>query len=161
MGVDYNVVLGPYIQCTNTPQETEREKRTCPNKKCKMHGREFFDKDTKFCQECGKPIEKIKIKEMGEKVEAWEIAEKLKLSTISGEFKLPKNTDLFIGNKRDHLRKTLFDAHDEQLLEVSAEMIATELATFADDYSAAIAKLRELYGADNVTLKWGLIQYGS
>ena len=74
-----------------------------------------------------------------------------------------KGYDFWIGNKhrkdKDKVRPFGFSPKYDgvQYAEIGDGTIMNEIQEFMEQYEAPIAKLKELYGSENVAVKWGLI----
>lgn len=162
MGVDYNSYLGPYIEAKNSEKEVARQRRSCTNVKCAMRSDNIYDKAVKFCSRCASPIGDVTYMAFESTVNTGEIYESTKLAPIGTNYEpLIKNTDLLIGNLKESGREFGMNARDERIVAVDAVLIAEELANFIKQYENDIAWVQNAYGKDNVTIKWGLIQYAS
>jgi hypothetical protein len=163
MGVDYSVYLGPYIVAKNSREEVTKTRRSCTNANCKEATKQVYDAEKKFCPTCGTAIGDVAYTTTAPKVGAWEIAEEQDLCVVPTEYMkdVDKGTNMYIPNVTGVKRKFSCDARKERIAEVTPELIADELAAFTVFYEKGIAALHAAYGQTNVTIHWGLIQYGS
>lgn len=163
MGIDYTVYVGPFLKCKNAKVDGERTIRTCTKPSCKQNKKESWDRDKKFCEECGSPIGDVVIKVKQDKVDCDPSIVNDKLMIYRLDAKDAHGYDVWISNQyrqnRGKVREFSFDpkSDGEQYVEISIEMIRDEMQEFVQQFEKQIDKLTRLYGEDNVELKWGLI----
>jgi hypothetical protein len=68
--------------------------------------------------------------------------------------------DYWMPNRSDHGKRFNRDKDNEMLIVHPGEQVSA-CASFQRRYETAINKLRELYGADNVEIVWGVVPYWS
>ncbi len=164
MGIDYTVYVGPFLKCKNAKVDGERTITACTKKSCKKHKDEIWDDKKKFCEECGSPIDKVQIKVKEDRVDTDPCQEGIDEDLIPYHLdaKNAKGFDIWIGNmgrKDKDARKFSFSPKydGEQCEEITPEMMAEEIKDFQEQYKTAIKTITDLYGKENVQLKWGVI----
>lgn len=164
MGVYYSTYLGPYIEAKNSREEVTKTRRSCTKRLCILHETSIYDPKVMFCATCGSPIGETTYEKGEPKVCAWEMAEKHDLSCAdtSQIGTVPDETDIYTGNKVIKPDRCMsWEARSEKVLEITPQMVADETEKFIKDYATSIVALKKAYGEDNVTVKWGVVQYGS
>lgn len=161
--MDYSMYVGPYAQCKVGTTTEEEPFLGCTNTKCINATR---DLPTKFCPDCGAPRgERIRMLTV-DVVDDYDVGELLHnlLRTPSGDGYLAwsqqHHMHLWIINGSSRLeRDPALDLSAAFMLDtISAEIVAREMLAFADLYSLQLQKLRKVYGADAVSLHWGIVQ---
>jgi hypothetical protein len=162
MGIDINTFVGPFVACKNEAADVERTVRCCTNAECHKHKYNIFDKGTKFCVACGSAIDKVTITVEGQKVSCGDMVEEFHddLWVASGEYGFDdKSIDTWISNKG---AGKYYDAKRECYAKViKPEDIEPQIEAFKEKHSAALAKLIEAYGEENVEIKWGVLGWMS
>lgn len=157
MGVDITTYVGPYIEVYNPETPSTEEYYSCTNSKCKQHKRGL---SSKFCPDCGKSVGIIKIPSK-EKINIWEfIDEKLEgtLQPVMTEYKPNKNYEFLVPNEEILKRDTTFDAKQETyIVEIDSSQISEEAFKMCNKFRKEIDILKEKFGNDSVTIKWGVI----
>lgn len=161
MGVDRKIYIGAYIDCRTTNVSTIQKITGCPNKSCSR-----FSKETsiKFCNDCGSKITECSISKNKPKICTWEVGEKLKdVLFPANHWGAPDEVDGVIAHYWLSNRKTKaglwinqsdpsFVTEMESVSEIEAHK--QEMLTY---HQSEYKILQEIYGAENVTVRWGII----
>lgn len=153
MSIDYGTYVGPYVRCVVGQVDTQKERPQCT--KC---GRGYAS-PLGFCHDCGGKIDMVAHIEMDDAVDDWDVREHIqdRLATPSGDgyytWKRENHAHLWVPNINSS-GYHLDTREDFNLVEI------TDIGTVAFElqFSGDIAYLRSQYGADNVTIHWGIIQ---
>lgn len=168
MGIDYTTYHGPYARCKTTKVESAKTKRTCSRESCSQYEREVYDKNTKFCVQCGSTIQDRQVLVLVDNVSAHEIRETLlaeALVTPGGDsfsvWMRDNNTHLWLANRRppDARKWSFYPRETIQHTPVTPDLIAAEIEQFNTFFEKELTLLRQEYGEDNVVVEWGLIHY--
>lgn len=169
MGIDYTTYLGPHVRCKVTKVPSTEKHRTCSRDSCSQYEQKVYDKKTKFCVQCGSPIEDRDFPIEVDSVNAYEVRMDLlgeALYDVPGDsfhfWMKENNTHIWLANRRvPGARKFSFTPNQDgiQLVPVTPELIATEITQFSDYYEKELVILRQEYGEENVEVQWGLIHY--
>lgn len=141
--------------------------RTCTRDTCSQYEQKVYEKKTKFCVQCGSPIEDRDFPIEVDSVNAHEVHEDLLGESLyrpsGGFYYWQKENNLHIWLANRHIpkaRKFSFDPKENiQLIPVTPELIATDIEQFSDFYEKELVILRQEYGEENVAVVWGLIHY--
>lgn len=57
MGIDYTTYMGPHVRAKVTKVPSTEKRRTCSRDSCSQYENRVYDNKTKFCVQCGSPIE--------------------------------------------------------------------------------------------------------
>lgn len=167
MGVDISGYVGPFALCKNPYVPQERTMRSCTNEQCQQYKRERWDKEAKFCEKCGSPIDEITIVAerptvcWGDLIE--EIEERLCPASMEYPFEAFKeigNVDVWINNRRDVSVGRAFDPKHE-CFALIPEPGETDKAiqAFEAECAESLTKIRDAYGPENVEIKWGVLTW--
>ena len=162
MSITYRAYVGPYVRCAVTMVDTPQTRNACLNPSCTMHDRYS---SAPFCHLCGSKNGEIAYIEQKPSVDQWDIQERplWRLAGLSGDgydtWMRESLAQIWIPNHRTLWR----DGHlenrvDFSLEPITAEQVTTEQSAFQDFFAAEMAVLIVQYGADNVTVEWGVIQ---
>lgn len=162
MSTDYRTYVGPYARCAVARVPVTRLQITCPNTVCKNHGEGLR---TPFCDLCGTRVESLPQTGSAQAVDRWDVREEINeaLAGAGGDaywrWSESNGIHLWMPNlKMPGRRPHLEDRTDFALFEITEGQIATEILQFQITFEDALTVLRERYGADAVTLHWGIIQ---
>lgn len=154
MGVDIRIKIGPYVKCLK-PTEIEFDEELS----CKAHGRKF---NGKFCDQCGAVLDRKRIGKGSLKSDicACDASEEL------------DNMEVFIENMGH--AESLYDIYmydsgggdinfeiepyDVGIFEIDEELFATVKSNFIERCHKDIETIKGIYGADNVSIGFGLVQ---
>jgi hypothetical protein len=168
MGIDYTTYMGPHVRCKVTKVSSTEKHRTCSRDSCSQYEQRVYDNKTKFCVQCGSPIEDRDFPIQVDSVDAHEVREDLldeALTTPSGDYfyrwMRDNNIHIWLANRHvPGARKFSFSPRENtQNVPVTPEMIAVEITAFSDFYEKELVILRQEYGEENVEVLWGLIHY--
>ena len=170
MSIDTTIFLGPFLVCSTFPVEKSELVKTCPSEDCRNPTELYWQTDAKFCPICGSEIAERAISKSAANVDTYEarMAIKEALYNVPGDsfysWAKKNNTEVWLPNitNPDCQRKFSFDPGREDyppMTPVSSEMMAVEMMQFSSFFYKEIEYLRSLYGEDNVTIRWGLINY--
>lgn len=162
MGVDYSVYIGPFVRCEN-PDVTNTESYTaCATASCPKHDKQTSNK---FCPECGKAISTLVRTVSAPKVDAWDVSEQLNESfftpgTNYGRFPFELNIDIWVPNRRlpgiaERTEEPLRGGYDE----VDEDEVEAEKTALVGACGQDLAKFREIYGNNEVSVHWGVLHY--
>jgi len=163
MGMSYGHYLGPYLYCTTDQIVPIKTILGCSSDVCDLiKGRREFKRREKFCPECGSPAAELQVPSVvRDAVYGWALTEATaeRICQYNGNNAEP-GIHLMIPNQ-DWPRPFSQDDEVGEVLRVQPELIAKETTWFVVEFEAEIAKAREIYGADRVDVRWGLLgQYG-
>jgi hypothetical protein len=158
MSVNYRVKIGPYIEVFNPELPSTKEHYGCNNPKCKV-----FQKlnANKFCSQCGSPIAlvsipcKARIKFDFNDEFSGRLYEIHHDNLPNDKYRysiLQPNTGQF-GDS--------FGDYESVVIELTTQISELQLRTFNETFAKEIIKLNEVFGENNVKVKWGVIAYAS
>ena len=152
MSIDREFYVGPVARCRFTPV-TKNEPTGA--RKCRMHG----DQDeARYCGECGAKTVVVVRNESRAPMDPID-DDDFGLMEFSGE-NWPKDEHVYLVNLTPDMPQRRFNIDNEEHFESLADDTrARDLAYLEKEHAADIAKLRKLYGADNVTLAWGVFRW--
>ena len=163
MSIDYRTYVGPYVRCAVGVVSVTKERRSCANPACPGHQEEIYR--AQFCQRCGSPIGKVPYTKTKDAVDAWYVIEAIdqRLTDASGDgysrWVEQERAHIYIANvgiegRSYHLEENA----DFALAEITPNQLNDEMAAFAGQFADEIAKLREMYSTEAVSLHWGILQ---
>lgn len=158
MGIDYNVYMGPYIECVPTKGARTEEYYGCP----KCQGRTG---DGNFCHSCGTRMGMLtkqvvsNLVNNGDRITAFESAG-LDIDSLS-EIYADQPNEWFTGNSRKAPGRGIDPKHEFGLVLDEEIDAASEKQRLSEMYAQHIEVLKSLYGEDKVAVKWGVISYTS
>jgi hypothetical protein len=137
----------------------------CPNSACKRYAIEWPIYDDKLCSECGSALKEVEIEEEVDAVDPWTLVEELDSGMVQpfGECDIELSYDMgihiWIGNHdtKEAERCFYISQDEESVTDVQMADIEAELKDFPQSYAKELSKLRDVYGDNNVTIKWGII----
>ena len=156
MGMDKEIILGPYMECVNEEVKFhDGFEKFCMNKSCRKQGRVATGD---YCYLCGEKHIEYPRETISSKIDPWKVTELTKDALF---VKSTDNTrDWYLPNQyRD--RKRSFNMSQEKVLEITLEIINEELDWFKEAFKQEISQVQEIYGKDNVAIKWGYVSYYS
>jgi hypothetical protein len=162
MGIDYATYLGPYIVCKTEIEDAKATMKSCTNVKCKTYKQERWGAK-KFCDECGQKIGEIEISVKQNKVDTNVLSDELNeaMTVPSGDsfhdLTRDNKIDIWYGNRQDGIGIS-FDPKDEVMYEeFESNTIKVQIDDFVKEYAKELEIIKNAYGAENVSVKWGLI----
>lgn len=163
MSIDYGIYAGPYARCKVSLVEVTKLQISCPNAQCKNHARGLR---TMYCDLCGSKVASVPHKEMDEAVDHWDVSEAIneRLATAHGDqyhgrWLQENRTHLWMPNNPLELEAGHLNAREAfALFTIEPQTIADEMARFQSAFQDDLDYLRTVYGADAVTIHWGIIQ---
>jgi hypothetical protein len=159
MGVDQTFYYGPYIKCTYEGKPGTRKVFYCLQDI--LH--KVSSQDT-FCSACGSQV-MSKTETTGKTISdvcTWEIATEIDerlypASSMGGAFGEAK-TDYWKSNIRDTIsRNTSLEQYEEASLEVTPELVQSEIAALSAFFPKEIEILKKHY--KDVRVVWGILSY--
>lgn len=152
MGLSYHTYIGPYIEVFNPLKPSTKKYHSCPNEKCSNNKKGISDA---FCGKCGTRVQLLNFP-CKERITFYyldEFSEKTSLQTPSGEFDRDKLyfIDDALGDSRC--------GNDNCICDLTHTNVQAGLDTFKEVNHMEITRLKEVFGADNVVIKWGVMTY--
>ena len=155
MGCDYYVNVGPVVVINNPPVDTTEKHLSCCNDKCvKFHKYG----SGKFCPDCGSPIQEW-IKPVNKPLEV-DLYELLKESlTPADDEASGESTIILIANKQsEKVGFNQFNLKYEPFeIFPKIEEINGNIEKFKQVFEIELNKLKEIFGAGNVEVRYGTI----
>jgi hypothetical protein len=158
MSVNYRVKVGPYIEVFNPEKDSVKQHYGCNNLKCKLFRKLNANK---FCSSCGSPIELVSVPCKARIAFDFYNALGGRLDEIHHD-NLPSNKQNYsilqpnIGQFGDS-----FGDYESVVIELTTQISELQLRTFNETFAKEIIKLNEVFGENNVKVKWGIIAYAS
>lgn len=157
MGVSASIRVGPYVAVHNPERDTTESYNTCSNTECKKHRVQFYGSDGKFCTECGSQITEQTFPCLGPiDFDEFEVLGD-RLHKVTNEQKF-EDYDVFISNVRGH-GLSLDPENNEYLFDLTNTDRQEQVDKFTKSFDKEIKKLKETFGADAVTIKWGVVSW--
>lgn len=160
MGVSYNVYVGPYVEITgNKELVTAKIKRQCPNHtNTNQH-------NNKFCSECGSLIESVEYDEKTNVTPA-EYFFKNCDDNIYDRIWSPEGLQNIFLSNCDVPDLIIIDSymgkyHNVNEIEDPENLSLTQRSWFFQEHKKEINTFIEMFGTENVKVKWGVISYVS
>jgi hypothetical protein len=167
MGMRHSLHIGPYIRCSTKTKARTEERLVCS--KQAEHAKDFDSKKFKFCPVCGAEAKKVTV-ETGSKVNEVDYEDVVDaigedvLCEFNGEY-ADEGVVLYVGNQnRGKERDYRAGGYDSECGEIltgnatdMAKLIKKEIEHLSTSYAEEIAKLRTLYGSENVEVRWGAL----
>lgn len=164
MSLAYQTYLGPYFVCKVKQTKRTETYKGCVNPECQLHRRKNYDERIKFCAFCGRPMGycELEVEKDGIAPEDVREAVKERLCLAYGDdiYALMKQdgAHIWLGNMRgDGVGRKLDPTEDSVIIDFLPNDIPEQMNQLIKFYSDAFVTLKRLYGADNVGVKWGLI----
>jgi len=154
MSVSYNTYIGPYIEVHNPPRDIKHTYYSCVNNLCNNYKKPNSDA---FCSKCGGTICKFTIP-----IKAsikFDIAEEFndRLAEINLEYPSPELFHYYISNKNG-IGAGITIGYDT-VTPIYEKMIFNKTQEMEKKFANEITRLREVFGKDKVSIKWGVICY--
>lgn len=161
MGVDYNVLIGPYIKATHSDKTKRYEpnnKKICTKSECSDNN--HYSLTSQFCQQCGSLLT---VKDVGgrEIKEYFDCCEQGCENLIYSLYLPDEDAEYFFSNSGKVPGLSVDPKHDFGILLSEPIDAQHQLQSFAEVAAPAIDKLKVFYGADNVQVLWGVISYSN
>ncbi len=158
MSIDYSAHIGPYIKVYNPKKASTTELTLCCNKNCSQHNKEV---DSKFCPECGSLIKTSKLP-CRESID-FNVYDEFneRLHEMCPEEKPHKCDDYlyFAANDSKKFGVNIDPTYCNEV-KISTES-GEEFMEFFDVYQKEIDRLKEIFGKDNVQIKYGVVTWAS
>lgn len=163
MSISYSTYVGPYVRCTVGTTETTEQIRGCTNRGCPNHQHHF--RQDAYCNLCGSLIGNVPHSIVRDAVDSWSLRDAIneQLVTASGDgyfdWGREGHAHIWVPNVdvpwRDcHLEERV----DFSLVEIKAEQVSTEIDAFSMRFRHELEIFRQNYGADAVSICWGIVQ---
>lgn len=165
MSVDVHCFAGPYFACgLQHEKKIVVEKATaCPNAMCRQYKQLTA---TAFCASCGNKIVVMDVERLRDKIGVEIVSALLGKTDLYFDFYLMKDSS-YVKEKKLHIWRGWnvsgkeFRYRDEGLqLDcfpiVTAEDIENQKKFFLEKYEREYKVLKEVYGEDQVEVKWGI-----
>lgn len=144
-----DVYTGPYVACQNTDKNSYHTERKCQTEGCVRQG-ERGGSD-KFCGSCGRertvsqvPITTCRVSDSGR-----------------DSFARGRLTNRIVRNLTVNQNTFYPDQSTGEIwggiTDLSHGNIQEDMRCFTDQYAQEVATLREMYGPENVEVRWGVI----
>ena len=161
MSVDYKCYVGPYIKVFNPEKDSTEEYHSCPNKKCDKHKKQLSDK---FCPSCGTKITLVTFP-CKSKID-FDIYKEFKKEPISevmceSKPKELENYDFYISNSTKSPGININVVYEHFIKDFNETIIVSEVQQFEIQLSKEINRLKEVFGNENVQIKWGVMTWTS
>jgi len=162
MSIDYGIYVGPYVRCKVDQAPVTRLQITCPNDACKNHKQPMRKP---FCDLCGSKVATVPLTVMEDRIDTWDVREAIdeRLCTASGDtygrWSEENRTHLWKPNKQLGMVAGHLESREAfALFTIEPSVIGVEIARFQGAFSDDIEYLQTVYGADAVSIEWGIIQ---
>jgi len=164
MSVDRRIFIGPYLHCKVKTVPHKTTWKECVAERCGRFGSHRIAGRITYCTECGNKLairtrtDKSKVVNETFDKDLLEVVDD-RLSEICFEFPV-KGSCIFIPN-RDWPREFCIgrESTGEVLrLDTAAVDSKSETAWFKEAYQEEIEQAGEIYGSDNVDIRWGVLQ---
>jgi len=158
MGIDSIFRLCSYVKCKKSFKNQVKGYRTCLNKKCIEKDAEVYGSSYNFCCVCGKKMSiKERIISSIPSIEPYEIFKDNSLFPID---EINKEYDYFISNKKDKNEPMSPVINGRycypEEISIESDLPEKHLIWFNNKYKKQIEKLKEIYGKENVEVKYGI-----
>lgn len=178
MSYHSSIYMGPLLICINPIIDTTVEIRSCPNTKCITYGRLATGE---YCYKCGSEIKNVPHIEKKPKISNHSVIEKTNetFCPVDSYENGDKNKVLIVPNKKikELERETHLYPEDggffcdiyesDRFAEIKFMRgnslkdvdILSEINYMVHHFSKEIDIIKELYGEENVTITWGILNY--
>lgn len=165
MGTDYIVNVGPVAIVKNSPRDATDIHRVCCNDQCRLY-HHSVPRDTKFCNECGHQIsEWHQAVKRPLRVDFYEVLnDKLRLADYADS---EKETFILIPNdctaelealtKQVGFQRFNLKYGEECQIFPTPEEMHGYVETFKGVFDAELKILKDIFGSDNVTVRYGTV----
>ena len=169
MSIDYTTYLGPLVACKFEMVDAEYTVTACLNPSC---GQEFPFTTPTFCDKCGSKIGQVSRTKKVPSVDQWSVKKPVawRLMMPGGEcycdWSRTTMKHIWFAS-RTFASRTFgfvdFDPKQEDWLceTITSGQITKMLEEFNTHCRVELNLLRDLYGAANVEVLWGLVHYAS
>lgn len=167
MSAERTGYIGPIVVCQNGKIVEDRVVRACPNKECLEFGQtNRFIPSLLFCPQCGTKIEDVTVPRPARKINADNLAAEIGYALAYlpvDKWSFPNNigdVDVWVNNRGSMSVSLRFEPCNDSIMFVP-ELGRTEreVAEFEEKCAEPLAALREAYGPENVTIKWGFLNW--
>lgn len=162
MGVDRKTYVGAYFEAETFIVESAEKFSTCSSKTCDAYKNETH---TKFCGQCGSEVKARNRPKNSPAVSHWDVSDRTKEAIfcvscwgVPDKGKDGKVIHRYISNRNNV--KAGCDIESDSApcaIEINRDKRDEQMAALEDAHRADAALLRELYGADKVKTKWGIL----
>lgn len=156
MGVSYYIYIGPYVEVYNPLKPIDQEYHSCPSKGCSNHTKPISDG---YCPKCGTKIGRL-IRKVNERIH-FDVYREFgdgTLRDVHNDFG-ENNYMRFLDNAHRGLHHLHIDAEYDSVNDFTDKNPSEVVDEYKKLRSKEIARLQEVFGNDNVTVKWGVINY--
>lgn len=167
MGISASNFLGPYLWCRTFEIDSTKTARTCSNEKCKHYKSGHNEKKKRFCEICGYPFQEREVPIKKTNVNPNELSEEFanRLSQPGGDefYYRMREQNFHIWMPQAGLtRDPDFGGEQDSLeLPIAEGAREAEVIEFQQVFTKEIVRCHELYGAENVEVRWGFIVFYS
>jgi hypothetical protein len=163
--MNHSTYVGPYLHCSVRTSPLTKTVKVCPHFKCRFHDPKTPMADQNlFCPQCGRKAEETTVKVEGQlrdDIDSYQLSEDTdeRLAQYNGNY--PEDgLHLFIPNL-EWPREFSIERSCGEVLRVRAVLLEQEMSWFENAFKDGIAKAAEIYGADKISVRWGVLgQYG-
>lgn len=160
MSIDYSTYVGPYVRCEVGVKKVAGSFPGCPTPDCREFQKE---RHAAFCSACGAPIIPLPYETEVDAVDAWDITEAIqeRLTTAHGDAYMDWSqvnmAHLWMPNTGG-IGRHLEGKEDFSFDDITAEIVAVEIAAFTTFFATELSALIAAYGDGRVVVRWGVIQ---
>lgn len=155
MNQDY-VHVGVFVECLNPLRETPHTVDGCVNANCTNYHNEIR---APYCGECGSPFGQFAVIQREPSVEWYVVSVNIDEALFPAILSNKGGYDIWLPNKSVDGGAGIDTEETGEVVDIPAETRAAHIANFERGLSAGLAGLREAYGAENVTVRWGVVTY--
>ena len=162
MSLDYQTYLGPYFVCKVKKTTQTETYRGCANPECKLHRLRILSADTnKFCSACGRPLGYCGREEEADDIDPNDVSEAVHGRLFNGfglGITTPEGHRIWLGNMtKDKVGMSFNPTSREQVTNFFPDDVPNQMKDLIRVYAKEFATLKKMYGEENVSVKWGLI----
>lgn len=160
MSVSFNTFVGPYVEVYSPEKQSTEEYHSCPNKKCVNHTKPISDG---YCSKCGTKIERMERACM-EKIDfdCYDEFPDYSLEEVITTYKPTDCEDyIYFVNGNKHAIGIILDGNDVSVNQIDEKTPQAESELFKNKLNKEITRLQEVFGKDNVKIKWGVLVWCS
>ena len=157
MGVSYYTYVGPYVKVYNPEKASKKEYHSCPNHGCSNNKKPMSDA---YCSKCGTKIERLTfyIQDRTRFDANSEFADGT-LRDVYSDFDDHNYMHFVDDGQRDLLHLLMNINNGDFVSDLTDKNPATEVEEFKEIRRKEIARLKEVFGEENVSVRWGVINY--
>lgn len=170
MSLDYTVYFGPYVECKTSKAPVRQKRRGCLNVNCEMFRvhvpiSNLADIPVKYyCSLCGSAIKEFTIEKMVEQPDYadWDEREDEPYQSIMAKFQ-PLCGD-YIESLMNERRIHVWIPNDVGVFfdpRRDIDIRQVDLEKLANDQEIDLNLLTQVYGDENVSIKWGVVNYAN